>query len=98
MDHTDRNRSRGGSLRTNVGPAWRTMTMDLPRVPEASRAGWIDTMQQVRTGRDFVLSMFPEEATRRERDHTLNCKMSTLDPLERWHLVHLKKRIQIEEV
>lgn len=98
VDQTDRNRSRGASLRTNVGPSWRTMTMDLARIPESERAAWLDIMKYLGTGRDFVSSLFPGEATRRERDHTINCKFTSLDPLERWHLQYLKKRLQFEEV
>lgn len=98
VSQTDRNRSRGGSLRTNVGPTWRTMTMDIIRLPESQRAAWLDVMRYLGTGRDFVLSLFPEEGTRKERDHILNCKFPTLDAMDRWHPSFLKKRIQVEEI
>jgi hypothetical protein len=98
VNQSDRNRSRAGSLRRNVGPRWRTMTLDLIRVPESDRAMWIDLRNKLGTDRDFVLSVFPEEGTRRERDHTINCVFSSPDPLERWHPGYLKHRLQIEEV
>lgn len=98
VDQTDRNRSRGGSLRSNQGPNWRTLTLDIKRVPEAEGADWLDIMKYNGTGRDFVLSVFPDEGTRKERDHIMNCKFSSLDPLLRWHPAFLSKLIQVEEV
>ncbi len=98
VDQPERNRSRGGSLRTNVGPNWRTMTLDIKRVPETEGADWLDIVKYVGTGRDFVVSLFPSDGTRKERDHVMNCKFSVLDPLIRWHPSFLSKRLQLEEV
>jgi hypothetical protein len=98
VDLTDRNRTRGASLQTNIGPGWREFSADIKRLPEADRAGWIDIKKRVGTGRDFVLSLFPELATRKERDHIINGKFKTLDPIVRWHPLFLSTRIQIEEV
>lgn len=98
VDQTERNRSRGGSLRTNVGPNWREFTADIKRLPEADRAGWIDLKRRLGTGRDFVFSLFPEDGTRKERDHMMNCVFKTLDPMVRWLPGWLSSRIQIEEV
>lgn len=97
-DQTDSNYSRGGSLISNVGPSRKVMTMDIARIPESERAAWLDILEYCGTGRDLVISWFPEEATRRERDHLINGVMSALDPLERWHLLYLRKRLQIKEV
>lgn len=97
IDQTDRNRSRGGSLRTNSGPAWRTMQMDFTTLAETDRAAWLDIMRYCGTGKDFVLSLFPEDGTRLERDNIVNAKFSSLDPIVR-QSGYLTKRIQIEEI
>lgn len=95
----DRNRSRGGSLRRNVGPRWRTMSMDMIRVPDTDRAMWLDIKNRLGTDRDFVFSLFPGDGTRKERDHVMNCVFTSYDGLERWHHAgFLKQRIQLEEV
>lgn len=97
VDQTDRNRSRGGSLRTNFGQLWRVMEMSLGAMEESERAAWLDIFRYCGRGRDFVLSLFPEEGTRIERDHILNCKFATLNPIGR-EVRRLTTRLQIEEV
>jgi hypothetical protein len=94
----DRNRTRGGSLRTNVGQRWRQMTVDLANVRENERAAWLDIANYCGTGRDFVISLFPEEASRRERDHMLNGKFSALGPIVRQNFSQLRQNLRIEEV
>lgn len=96
-DLTDRNRSRGASLRTNIGERWRTMEMNLGAMEESERAGWIDTFKYCGTGRDFVVSLFPQEGTRLERDHILNAKFAALDAIGR-QVNRLTGRLQVEEV
>lgn len=94
---TDRNRSRGGSLRTNVGVQWRTMELSLGAMEESERAAWLDIFRYCGTGRDFVLSLFPNEGTRKERDYILNCAFASLNPINR-EINRLTGRLQIEEV
>lgn len=98
VDQTDRNRSRGGSLRTNQGPNWRTIQLDIKRVPQAEAADWLDIKKWLGTGRDCVMSLYPGDGTRMERDHLMNCKLSTIDPLIRWHPDYFSTRLQFEEV
>lgn len=97
IDQTDRNRSRGGSLRTNIGANWRTAELSLGAMEESERAAWLDIFRYCGTGRDFVLSVFPEEGTRIERDYLLNCKFATLNAIGR-EVNRLTGRLQIEEV
>lgn len=96
VDQTDRNRSIGGSLRTNLGAVWRTMTLDLSGVNEDERATWGKLGRYLGTGRDFVLSLYPGDGTEKERDHTLNVKFLALDPILRNTAVY-SKRLQLEE-
>jgi len=97
VDKTDRNRSRGGSLRTNVGPVWRVLSFDFVSMLESERAPWLDIMRQCGTGREFVISFFPEDADRRERDHTFTAKFTSLDGIGRPTFDTLSKRVQMEE-
>lgn len=98
VNQTDRNRSRGGSLRTNRGVDWRTLQLDIKRVPEGERADWMDIKHYMGTSRDGVISVFPEEGTRKERDNIFNFKFSAIDPVLQWHHDYVSTRLQIEEV
>lgn len=95
-DQTVRNRSIGGSLRTDISASWRVMVLDLSGVNEDERATWGKIARQLGAGRDFVLSLYPEDGTEKERDHTLNVKFSALDPILRNSAVY-SKRLQLEE-
>jgi len=97
VDLTDRNRSRGGSLRTNVGSSYRTMEMNLGALAETERAAWLDIMNWTGTGRAFLISLFPEEGTRFERDHIMLAKFVSLNAIGR-EVHRLTHRIQIEEL
>lgn len=96
VDQTDSNRSRGGTLRTNIGPTWKTMQMQLDAVEESERAGWLDIMRYVGTSRDFVTALFVGENSRRERDHHILGLFSNLDALGR-QVNRLTKKFQIQE-
>ncbi len=98
VSQSDRNRSRGGSLRTNIGPRWKESVMDLIRIPDVDRKAWLDIQERLGVDRDFVLSLFAGAGTVEERDNTVNCMFSAPDALERWFPGYLKRRIQIEEV
>lgn len=95
-DLTDRNRSMGGSLRTNVGESWRTMKLDLGGVNANERATLQKFRHYVGTGRSFVVSIYPEDNTELERDHMLLGKFSSLDPAIRDIAIYTTT-MQIEE-
>lgn len=96
-DLTDRDRSVGGSLRTNLSESWKTMSMEFNGITEDQRPAWIDIMEYALTGRDIVFSLYSEDFTRLGRDHFINCTMSGLDAINRQVRV-LTKKLQIEEV
>lgn len=95
-DLTDRNRSMGGSLRTNFGASWRTLTADLGKVNDNERATWDKIKRQVGTGRSFAISVYPGDGTDLERDYTMLVKFATLDPLVRDMRLYTQ-RLQLEE-
>jgi hypothetical protein len=96
-DNSEQDRTRGGSLPSDAGVTWRTLSCDLEQLTEAERALWLDVM--ARNGRtyDLVVSAFPSDASRRERDYMLDCKFVSLDPLS-YGLPWKSKRLQLEEV
>jgi len=97
-DNSDHSRTRGGSNKTNVGAFWRSLVLDLAWILEEDRATWLDVCRYAMTARDVVVSVFPEEPDdkRFERDHVMNGKFSSLDPLGR-QVSYLTKRVVIEE-
>lgn len=94
---TQRSRSRGGSLRTNLGASWKTMSFDFEWIPEADRAAWMDVMQYCGTSRDIVAALFPDDGTRLERDNIINAKFTSIDPIARSNYAYLSKKVQLEE-
>lgn len=95
-DNTDKTRSLGGSLRSNIGATWGTMTLDLGRVEDAERPFWVKMKRRNGTGRSWVLSLYPGNGTDLERDYTMLCKFVALDPIIRDMAVYTQ-RLQIEE-
>jgi len=89
------NRTDGGSLRSYEGEAWPVLNFDLHYIREEYRAWWLNFMRRVKTSEDFAVSVFPEDGTTLERDHTINGTFHNLDPLNR-QVKRLTKRFQIE--
>ena len=96
IDPTEKDRSRGGTLYSNVGAKAKTLRLDLQHIDEEERAAWLDIVEQCGLGRDVVISMFSDEGTRRERDHVLHGCFSALDPIGR-NVRTLSKTLQFEE-
>lgn len=99
VDLTDVERSRGGTVYSNVGAQARTLRISLESVNENERAAWLDIVRQCGLGRDVGVTLFDGEETRRERDHVMYGTMSALDPIgrsvSRWNL--LTKSLQFQE-
>lgn len=93
---TSKSRSRGGSLRTNRGAKWKTMSFDFEWIPEGDRAAWLQIMEYCGLDRDVVVSLFPEEDSIRERDNVMMGKFTAIDPIARSNYAYLSKKIQVE--
>jgi len=94
--NTDRNRSRGGSLRTNRGEIWRTFKFDLGWVDELDRETLVDLFATLGTGVDFMVSMYPEDTTRKERDNMMMGKFASLNSIQQ-QISWMQSTLQIEE-
>lgn len=95
-DLTDRNRSMGGSLRTNIGESWRTLQLDWGWLEDTERATILKIKRQLGKGRSLVVSIYPGNGTDLERDHMMLCKFVSLDPIIRDINVYTT-RMQFEE-
>jgi hypothetical protein len=83
IDLTETDRSRGGSLYSNIGEQARTMRLPLEFLRENERAAILDIVRRAGLGRDVVVSLFPEDGTRLERDHTMYGVLSALNSIGR---------------
>lgn len=94
-DNADRDRSRGGSLRTGGGEIWRTMQLDLAEIQESDRETVLDILEYLGTTRDCMTSLFPGDGTRLERDNTIWGKFANLNAIGR-QVSYLTGRLQLE--
>ena len=83
IDLTDVDRSRGGSIYSNVGAQARTLRLALEGIKEDERAAWLDIVRQCGLGRDLAITLFDGEGSRRERDHVMFGTFSALDAIGR---------------
>lgn len=96
QENTDRERTQGGSLRTNAGEQWRNMTFDLHAMREYELAPWIDIRAYAGTTKDVMVSVYPGDGTRREALYTLAGRLANLNDIGR-DVNRLTTRIQVEE-
>lgn len=96
QENTDRERTQGGSLRTNIGEQWRTMSFDLHAIKEYELAPWIDIRAYAGTSKDVMVSVFPEYGTRREALYTMAGRLANLNDIGR-EVKRLTSRVQLEE-
>jgi len=82
-DNTDRNRTRGGSLRTNLGNRWRVQKFDWFHLNAAQQSTLLDMLAYCQTGRGIVMSLDDGDGTRAERDGLINCKLVALNAIGR---------------
>lgn len=94
---TTGSRSRGGSFRTNRGSRWKSATFDFEWIPEDDRSTWLDIMERCGLDYDVVVSLFPEDDSRMERDNVMNGKFTSIDPINRASYAYLSKKIQLAE-
>lgn len=96
-DNTTRKRTLGGSLRSNVGARWREVRLQLDGIDENEVPVWMDIMATAQTGRAVMVSLFPEDGTRKERDNMILGKFESLGPLGR-RVGRLTKSIALIEL
>jgi hypothetical protein len=95
-DNTDSNRTLGGSQRTNHGEQWRTLQLELNSLRETEREPLLRMVRRLGKGRDFVISLFPEDGTTMEEAYTINAKLSAINPIVR-QISRLQNRLSMQE-
>lgn len=96
-DNTDVVRSRGGSLRADLGVSWKLMRMTLDSVSEIEAATWMQVLANSRRGKMIFASLFPGLGTLRERDSMGLFKFTSLNMLGR-QVSRLTNTLQLEEL
>jgi hypothetical protein len=96
-DNSDANTTRGGSLRTNFGAYWRTLSFDLSDISPDEYATWMDIMTQAGRSRDVVVSVYPGDGTRQEALHTIAGKFRSLDALGFPQYGQITKKVVVRE-
>lgn len=71
----------GGSLRRRVGERWRALPIETMFASEADRAAWSDLTYVFDQATEVVISLFPGEGSRRERDFTVMGSLKLLNPM-----------------
>jgi hypothetical protein len=97
VDNSDRNRSRAGSSRRSRGGTWRIAQGNMNGLVESDARALLDMQRYCGTSLDVVVSLFPEEATARERDNVVDCTFVNLNILGR-QVGRLTNNLQFEEV
>lgn len=70
----------GGVLRRIPRGKWRELRFETLFTAEADRAAWSDIVGYCSTDREVVVSLYPGEGTRRERDFTVMGSLDVLNP------------------
>lgn len=96
QDISEKNRSLGGSSRSNVGESWRVAVLELMALQDWERSAWLKFKRYLGTGRAFVWSLYPGQGGDVERDNMGLWKFAQIDPLS-WEARHLTQRLQLEE-
>lgn len=89
-------RTEGGSVRIAKGRRWRRMEMNLASLTDSERAIMLDLIG-VNTGRDVVVSLFPEVGGRTERDYTIDGIVTSQNPIVYTNFSYRSQSIVLEE-
>lgn len=74
-------RTDGAVLRRKPGGRWRELRFDTKFITEADRRAWSDLSYACPPDVEIVISLFPGEQTRRERDFTVLGSLEVLNPM-----------------
>lgn len=74
-------RTIGGVLRRQSRARWRELRIETKVTSEADRAAWSDLSYACDPATEIVLSLFPGDGTRRERDFTVLGSLEVLNPM-----------------
>lgn len=96
-DNTDSDDTFGGSQRTNMGEQVRKWTIELNCLNENEFETMVAITEWCGMGRDFMISLFPDDDTTTGGLYTLNAKFTSLGDLGR-QISRLTKRLTMREL
>lgn len=76
VDQSKQIRTAGGTLRTEAGPVFREMSLNLSFLTESERPKFMEIMRMRGKRSDLFISFFPEVGGEKERDYAFVCKIS----------------------
>ena len=83
QDNTEATRTRGGTLRTNLGNRWRVLKFDWFMLSPAQQSTLLDMLAYCQRGRGVLMSLDDGDGTRMERDGIINGKLVALNAIGR---------------
>lgn len=95
-DNDEKVRTRGGSNQGAKGERWAVLDMSFDVLDESEMPTVVDIQRICQTTSDVVVSIFPGQGGRLERDHTINGTFASLDAIGR-QVGRLTNRVRIEE-
>lgn len=75
-EDTTQERTAGGTLRSDAQEPYRRLTFTLSDLSDSDRPKFTDWARKTGMRTDVFVSLFPEDATQKERDHAMACKMA----------------------
>ena len=74
VDTDEVRRTAGGSLDTKQGIQYRQLELTYSFLQHSERGDFLETMRRIRKSQSILMSLFPEQGGRLERDYTMLCK------------------------
>jgi hypothetical protein len=81
VSQSELRRTVGGTLRRLARPRHRELRFDVLLTTEEDRYRWMDMLAACDPGNEIIVSVYPGEGNRRERDHTVMGSLEALNPL-----------------
>jgi hypothetical protein len=94
--NTLRARDGGAGLQVAPGYQYRKLEFTLGQMTANDRRALFDLAGYMGDFRDGVISLFPEQGDRDERDFTLNGRFAVIEP-QAWEIVRRSERLVFEE-
>lgn len=91
-------RTEGGTLRSEAGESFRTLSLTLAMLPESDRRRLSDAFRSVGMRGDEFVSVFPDALDASTRDHQMQAKLVRLDPTTIVHYGRFTQNLSLEEV
>lgn len=94
---TRQERSEAGTLHVEAGAQYRALTVTGARLPEKTRAMLGDMQRTAGMRRDVYVSVFPDEANARARDHRMQARLVALSPAAMGATMLVDQQLRFEE-